>query len=342
MIQRHHRLALYMERAFEEKTGKLGLGVLRYSENDIVCLVDSLSVGKDLRGLTGIDHSAPVVASIQEAKRLGADVLVLGIAPPGGLVPDDWWPALDEAVSLGMSLVNGLHDKLGTRYPILAPSQFVWDVRTEPSGLGVGTAAARLMDNRRVLMIGTDMSVGKMTAGLELARSANNRGIRCSFVATGQTGMVITGSGIPLDAIRLDYASGAVEREVCKYSESEIVIIEGQGSLVHPGSSANLPLIRGSCPTHFVLCHRAGMESLPRIPWIDVPDLLALAKLYEDLSEACGVFPRAKLAALSLNTGHLSETDALSAIRAIHEETGIPACDPVRQGAEVLLESVLG
>lgn len=341
MLRPEHRLALFMEKAFEERTGKLGLGVLRYSQNPIVCLVDSTRTGFDARTITGVPRDCPIVASVEEASSLGAEVLVLGIAPPGGLIPSDWWPALDRAVGLGLSLVNGLHDKLAPRYPKLSDGQFVWDVRTEPQGLGVGSGAARLMGNKRVLMIGTDMSVGKMTAGLELAKSAREQGVNCAFVATGQTGIIIAGSGIPLDAIRLDYATGAVEREVCKYSSSDLIVIEGQGSLIHPGSSANLPLLRGSCPTHLVLCHRAGMDRLPRLEWILVPRLLELAKLYEDLSEACGIFPRAKVVAVALNTGHLNDDQAAEAVTSVADETGLPVCDPVRSGATELLKAVL-
>lgn len=341
MMRPGDRLALYMEGAFEEKTGKLGLGVLRYSSHPIVAMVDTANAGHDSLELTGIDRDCPVVSTIAEARELDADTLVLGIAPPGGLVPPSWWPHLDEAVATGMNLVNGLHEKMAPRYPNLAPGQYVWDVRTEPTDIGVGTAAARCLPNRRVLMIGTDMSVGKMTAGLELTASARAARATASFVATGQTGIVITGQGVPLDAIRLDYASGAIEAEVMRCAESDLIVIEGQGSLIHPGSSANLPLLRGSCPTHMVLCHRAGMASLPRLPWVTVPDLRRLAGLYEDLSEACGVFPRAKVCAIALNTGHLSQSEADDAVEEVTRSTGWPCCDPVRHGAATLFEAVM-
>lgn len=341
MILPEHRVALFMEGAFEDRTGKLGLGVLRYSENPIVCMIDQVHAGEESRDLTGIDRDCPIVSSVDRAKELGADVLVLGIAPPGGLVPASWWPALDRAVALGMSLVNGLHDKLGGRYTDLSPNQFVWDVRTEAAGLGVGTGAARLLDARRVLLVGTDMSVGKMTAGLEIARSAKTAGVDNGFVATGQTGIIITGAGVPLDAIRLDYASGAIEQEVCKYAQEKLIIVEGQGSLLHPGSSATLPLMRGSCPTHLVLCHRAGMETLPRVPWVRVPPLADVARLFETVASACGTFPEAKVVAIALNTGHQGEEEALASLKAVQRETGLPTCDPVRQSARVLLDAVM-
>lgn len=336
------KIALYMEGAFANRTGKMGLGVLRFSPHEIVCMVDSVSAGGDSVAVTGIDRRVPIVASLEEAVALGAEVLLLGIAPPGGLIPGDWYPVLDEAVMQGLSLINGLHDLLATRYPHLAPGQYVWDVRTEPPGLGVGYAEARHLTNKRVLMIGTDMSVGKMTAGLVLWKEARARGVTSEFIATGQTGIVITGGGVPLDCVRLDFASGAIEREVLRCKDAEIVFIEGQGSLIHPGSSANLPLVRGSQPTHFVMCHRAGMTHLPRLPWVGVPPLNDLITLYQDLAEACGVFQRPRIAGVCLNTGHLgSDEEARLAVDQVTAETGLPCTDPVRFGGGGVLDALL-
>ena len=241
-----------------------------------------------------------------------------------------------------LSLIHIFHERLAPRYQGLGPSQFVWDVRVEPEGIGVGGAVARLMDNVRVLTIGTDMSVGKMTAGLEIERNAKARGVKTAFVATGQVGIVITGAGVPLDAVRLDYASGAIETETCKYPESELIVIEGQGSLLHPGSSATLPLLRGSCPTHLVLCHRAGMARLPRIPWIEVPPLRDVVRLFEDVASACGTFGRPKVAGIALNTSHLDGAAASEAEAKVKDETGLPVTDPVRHGAGALVDAILG
>lgn len=342
MLGPGQKIALYMEGAFANRTGKMGLGVLRFSPNPVVCMVDSVAAGGDSVALTGIDRRVPIVATVGEAKSMGADVLLLGIAPPGGLIPQDWYPVLDEAVTKGFSLINGLHDLLQPRYPHLKEGQWVWDVRTEPPGLSVGYAEARHLANKRVLFIGTDMSVGKMTAGLVMWQEAKKRGIKAEFVATGQTGIVITGKGVPLDCIRLDFASGAIEKEVMACKDAEIVFIEGQGSLIHPGSSANLPLIRGSQPTHMVMCHRAGMTHLPRLPWVAVPPLNDLIALYQELAEANGVFQRPKIAGVCLNTGHLATDDeARHAIDEVIAETGLPCTDPVRFGGGAVLDGMI-
>jgi uncharacterized NAD-dependent epimerase/dehydratase family protein len=314
---------------------------LRYSQNPVACVIDSRFRGKDVQEVIETPRSAPVVATVAEAVALGSEVLVLGIAPPGGLIPPAWWPAIDEAFNAGLSIVNGLHDLVGPRYPQTRSGQWIWDIRLEPPGLEVGEAVARTYSNTRVLLIGTDMAVGKMTAGLEIHAAALAAGIRSEFVATGQVGITIVGSGVPLDAVRVDFASGAIEREMVRTREAELVLVEGQGALIHPGSTANLPLLRGSCPTHLVLCHRAGQTVLPRVPWVRIPPLRDYARLYEELASALGTFPRPMTACIALNTASLSNEEAQDDIKRTEDETGLPCTDPVRFGAEKLLRPLL-
>ncbi|HRF60809.1 MAG TPA: DUF1611 domain-containing protein [Fimbriimonadaceae bacterium] len=336
------KIAIYMEGALGDPSGKMGYGVLRYSPNPIVCVIDSRHTGRDTEAVTGIPRPVPVVADVTEARALGAEVFLLGIAPGGGLIPPDWFPVIDEAVALGMSVVNGLHDRLGPRYALLEAGQFVWDIRIEPQGLGTGTGAARELENRRVLLVGTDMAVGKMTAGLEMWTTATAQGIDARFVATGQIGITIVGRGVPLDAVRVDYASGSIEAEVMAHSAAGLILIEGQGSLIHPGSTATLPLLRGSCPTHLVLCLRAGQEHLLRVPWVRIPPLRRFISLIEDLAEACGTFSRPTTVAVAVNTFGMPEGVAHAWVRRVTEETGLVACDPVRDGADALVQAVMG
>ena len=317
-------LAVYMEGAVRHASGKMGVGVLRYSPNPVACVVDSETAGLHLKTETGVDRDAPIVATVEEALALGATVLVLGIAPSGGLVPPEWLPAIDRAVAGGMRVVNGLHDKLAPRY-----GDRVWDLRTEPEGLKPGTGAARSLSNRRLLTVGADMAVGKMTAGLEIWRAVPG----AAFVATGQIGIAVTGAGIPLDAIRLDFSAGAVEREVLRHAEAPLVVVEGQGSLAHPGSTATLALLRGAMPTHLVLCARAGQTHLQGLPDCPIPPLARLIRLYEDLAEAGGAFPRPETVAVALNTQWLRDDEAQAACESLEAELGLPCADPVRHGA---------
>ncbi len=337
-----------MEGALGEDLGKMGYAMMRYSRSEIVCVIDSNHAGKRVGDAITKEASyvrpdaldIPVVGSVAEALDFQPDTLILGIAPLGGLIPNEWFPALDEAAGAGLLIVNGLHDLLVPRYGDRA-----WDVRVEPSGLGTGTGAAAKLPCKRVLMIGTDMAVGKMTAGLEMQKVALEMGIPCEFVATGQIGIVITGSGVPLDAVRVDYASGAIEREMLRAYErltnpQGMIIIEGQGALVHPGSSANLPLLRGSCPTHLILCTKAGTSTLRRYTDIVIPPLLAYAKLYEDLAEACGSFPRPKTVGVAVNSMLVGADEGKRACERIEAETGWPAVDVLVQGAERLLNAL--
>jgi uncharacterized NAD-dependent epimerase/dehydratase family protein len=341
MLRPDQKLAIYLEGAIADQTGKMGITVLRFSPNPVTCVIDSQHAGMDSAEATRVPRSCPVVATVDEAAALGAEALVLGIAPVGGHIPEDWYPPIDRAYELGLSLINGLHDMLGPRYQNPRPGQFVWDIRREPEGLGVATGKARFLDNRRALMIGTDMSVGKMTAGLEIYAEAQRRGVNAAFVATGQSGITIVGSGVPLDAVRVDYAAGAIEREVLRWADRDLVIVEGQGSLGHPGSTANLPLLRGAMPTHLVLCARAGQTSLWRLPEVPIPPLVQLTRLYEEVAEACGLFPRPRTAAICLNTWHMGDEEAADWVRRVEEDTGLPTTDPVRFGAGRALDAIL-
>ena len=340
MLRQDQSLAVFVEGELLGDSAKMGQGILRYSPNKVACVIDSLHRGKNVQDVIATPRSCPVVGTLSEARELGAEVLVLGLAPPGGLIPFAWFEALDEAISLGFSIVNGLHDLLGPRWPKLGPDQWVWDIRTEPTGLKPGTGAAQDLENKRVLMIGTDMAIGKMTAGLELYRAALGRGIKAAFVATGQIGITIMGRGIPLDAIRVDFACGAVEREVLDSADREMVFVEGQGSLLHPGSTSTLPLLRGSMPTHLVLCHRAGMDHLYRLPQIKIPPLRDFMRLYEDLAAACGAFPRPKSVAVALNTSAFGHDEAKDWLKRTSDETGLPCDDPVRFGCETILSAL--
>lgn len=330
-----------MEGQVDGNIGKMGVGILRYSPNPVACVIDSTMAGQDAGVVTGVPRSCPIVADIAAAIQLGAEVLVLGIAPPGGLIPAEWYPVIDAAWAAGLSVVNGLHDLLAPRYAVPKhPGQFVWDIRVEPPGLGVGGALAADLPNKRVLMIGTDMAVGKMTAGLEIYRAAREAGVSTEFVATGQIGITITGRGVPLDAVRVDFASGSVEAEVMRAKAADLVIVEGQGALIHPGSTANLPLLRGTCPTHLILCARASQTHLARVPHIKIPPLGDYIRLYEDLAEACGTFPRPQTVAVCLNTFQLSPEQAADEVRTLEDQVGLPVVDPVRDGCVQILAAL--
>lgn len=330
------KLAILMHGHLGEQAGKMGEGLLRYSEAHICAVIDRSSPYSKTSEITNRFQPAPIVPSVRMARDLQAEVLVIGVAPAGGLLPDGWREEIIEAATLGFSIVNPLHSRLesdGNLLTALQPGKIVWDVRVEPSGIAPASGDARLLQAKRVLTVGTDMSVGKMTASLELVRSLRDLGASAEMVATGQVGIVITGRGIPLDGIRIDFAAGAVEGAVIEAaSRSEVLVIEGQGALCHPAAGANLPLIRGSMPSHLLLCHREGQTTVKNRDWVTIPALSDLIKLYEDLSECCGSFSRPMTLGVALNTAHLTDSEADNAVSKLEDELGLPVQDPVRHG----------
>lgn len=343
-----HRVALLMHgnlRVGPGSAGKMGHGLLRWRIGPIAAVIDRDHAGRDSAEITGIPRSVPVVASVAEAKALGADVLIPAIAPPGGVLPEDWRAEIVDALRCGMSIVNGLHASFAEDPEFEAsrtPGAFLQDLRREPPGLANGTGAARTLAARRILTVGTDMAIGKMTVSLACHHAALERELRSTFLATGQIGIAIAGRGIALDAVRVDFASGAVERETLEQGRDvDLVWVEGQGSVLHPASTAWLPLLRGAMPTDLILCHRAGQTSLARAPWVEIPPLAQVAGLYETVAAACGVFPEARVRAVALDTSRLEHGAAERALEDAARVTGLPVVDVVREGAGRLLDAVI-
>ena len=338
MLSNSSKVAIYMEGHLFTENGKMGFGALRYLTNPIIAVIDSNNSGKNIKDCLPINREVPIVKSIDDAISLGAEVLLLGIANSGGLIPSLWFPVIDKAVSNGLSIINGLHDKLAQKYKnSLLDGQWIWDVRIPQFTPKIATGKAMNLNNKRILCVGTDMASGKMTTSLELFQWAKENNIKSSFIATGQIGITITGNGIPLDAYKVDHACGAVEQKIIEESESDWVFIEGQGSLLHPGSSATLPLMRGSCATHLILCHRADLHNLrPPVEHIKIPNLKEVIKLNESLAEACGTFSKARVVGISLNTAKLDSESAQKEIDFWESETNLPVTDVVRYGANKL------
>ncbi|MBD2666144.1 hypothetical protein B6N60_02233 [Richelia sinica FACHB-800] len=341
----NQRIAILLHEGLSGSQGKTGLSILRYSESPIVAVIDRQAVGKSIPELTGINRDVPIVPSLSAALVYQPEVLVIGIAPKGGAVPDDYWTDIKDALKAGMSLVNGLHTPLASipeLNALLKPGQLIWDVRKEPSNIEIASAMARNLPCRRVLTVGTDMAIGKMSTSLELNRAGKLRGLRSKFLATGQAGVMLEGDGIALDAVRVDFAAGAVEQLVMRFGQHyDILHIEGQGSLLHPGSTATLPLIRGSQPTHLILVHKAGQTHNRNNPHIPIPPLPEVIKLYEAVASGGGAFARVPVVGIALNTKDLDKYQAEDAIAQTIAETNLPCTDPVRFGAEILLDAIL-
>ncbi len=343
MFDQTQPYAIYMEDSLNGDFGKMGFGIMRYSPHPIACVVDSTQAGKTVREACGEPFEVPIVKDIETALRMGAEIFVLGTAPSGGRLPDEWVTVIEKALSNGMSLINGLHDQMEDRFSHLVTkdNQKIWDIRVPGPAVPIARARAAKLSNKRVLMVGTDMAIGKMTAGLELYKWLLDKGVNVGFVATGQIGITITGKGIPLDAIKVDQAAAAVEHAVLEQQEKDVVIIEGQGSLLHPGSTATLPLMRGSCPTHLVLCHKYGKTHLRNPSHIEVPNLDEFIQLNETVANVSGKLSKAKTIGIAVNTFGVEESLAKSDLQRIEALTGIPTTDVIRYGVEVIGKQLL-
>ncbi len=344
MLNKNQQIAIYMEASLGSDYGKMGYGVMRYIANPVACVIDSTHTGKLVKEVCTVPADIPVVSSVEEAHKLGAQVLVLGTAPSGGRIPESWYPPLEQALSLGMSLINGLHDELSAIFADKLNSgsnQWIWDTRKPAFTPDIATAKAAQLNNKRVLLVGTDMAIGKMTAGLEIYDYVRKHNPSAAFIATGQIGITVTGEGIPLDAFKVDHACGAVETAVMQAANNDYIFVEGQGSLLHPGSSATLSLMRGSCANRLIMCHRGGMNTLRKPDHIKVPPMSEFIALNEALAGVCGSLTTPKTIGIALNSVMLSEEETVAEIARLEDETGLPVDDVVRNGAGKLGEALL-
>jgi uncharacterized NAD-dependent epimerase/dehydratase family protein len=283
---------------------------------------------------------------MREGLALGPTAVLVGIAPLGGRLPSEWRNWLAEALDRGCDLWSGLHTFL-SEDPLLvikakAAGKRIFDLRRPPADLRVASGAAKAVDPYVVLTVGTDCNVGKMTAQLQLARELNAGGLRTRFVPTGQTGIMIEGWGIAVDAVISDFVAGAAERLVLQGAEdADVVLVEGQGSINHPGYSAvTLGLLHGSCPDGLILCHQSSRQYIGdyrEAAWLRIPPLSEYIQLYEKIGSA--VHPT-RVIGISLNTYDLADDAARRACEAAARETGLPVTDPVRFDASPLLDAV--
>ncbi len=335
----HHRVAILLHEGIKGTHGKTGLAYLRYGQAAIAAVIDAQFAGQSLKEVTGIPKDIPIVANVQAALAYKPDVLLIGIAPSGGILPDALLEEVKKGVRVGLSVVNGLHTPLAPYFNRLQPQQWIWDIRQEPSGLGIGLAKAQSLRCQRILTVGTDMVVGKMSTCLECHEAAQKRGIPSKFLGTGQGGIMIAGDGIALDAIRVDFAAGAVEKMVTEAgNDYDVLWVEGQGSLLHPGSTATLPLIRGTQPTALILVHRVGQTHIHNAPQVPIPPLPNVIELYEQVANVGGATDQVKVKAIALNTFHLEEKEAQKAIETVQQITRLPCTDVVRFGGDYLLD----
>lgn len=329
-------VAILAEGLFAPRTAKTAIGALRYAPYRVVAVIDSTRAGTDAAAQVGAGVGVPVVATIAEARDRGATVLLIGTAAPGGRIPASYRPILREWLAAGGEVWNGLHERIAAEPGLAAASTAgrVRELREPPADLAVGGHRTRRTGTTVVLSVGSDAAVGKMTTALEIVAALRRAGRRTAFVATGQTGIAIAGAGISVDAVVADFIAGAAERLVCDAAaDADWIVVEGQGSLAHPGfSGVTLGLLHGSAPDLLVLCTDASRTGLKDHPGIAVRPLPELVAMYEGAARWTRPEVVVPVVAVALNTSALSEADARAAVSVAAAATGLPACDPVRDG----------
>jgi uncharacterized NAD-dependent epimerase/dehydratase family protein len=333
------KVALLAHEQFPDDA-KTAVGVLRYSDYDVTAVLDRTNDGTRVSDHVPDVQDAPVVASMSDVED-DVDALIIGIAPIGGGFEESWRPDVRNALERGCDVYSGLH------YFLAEDEEFrgmadehdaeLWDVRKPPADIGVSEGVADSVDATVVLTVGTDCNVGKMTASRELYEEAREQGLDAAFVATGQTGILIEGSGIPVDRVVSDFTAGAVEDMVLDAGANhDYVFVEGQGSLVHPAySGVTASIVHGAMPDYFVLCHEHGRDSVHGYDQ-QLPPVESFVERYESYAEPVS---DSEVVAGMLNTQYVeTETEARGAVADFEDAIGVPATDPVRFDLEEVVE----
>jgi uncharacterized NAD-dependent epimerase/dehydratase family protein len=338
------RYLIYADGQFGTPASKTGNSVIRYSSTSVAAVLDSKHAGKTVSSVIGYGGDIPVVGSIDDALALGADALLVGIATHGGGFSAELRAATRYAIDHGMDIWNGLHSFVMSDPELAALARArgvtVHDVRQPPNDLPVGTGRVRDLDATVVLAVGTDANIGKMTVMLQLRAALQSRGVRAGFAPTGQTGIFIEGWGLCVDAVVADFIAGAAEAVTIKAAaDADIVLVEGQGSILHPGySGVSLGLLHGSLPHALIACHQPTRQTFRHNHWLHIPPLRDVIQLHEAI--AAPLRP-ARTIGVSLNTSDMSDADARATIARVADETGLPTTDPVRYDTQPLVDAVL-
>jgi uncharacterized NAD-dependent epimerase/dehydratase family protein len=288
-----------------------------------------------------IDLGIPTMTP-EQAYAAGARSLLIGVASIGGKIPEAWIPSLVRAMDAGLDIVSGLHTRLSSIPELAQAAEWrgreLHDVRHSDRQFPIGTGRKR--SGRRLLTVGTDCALGKKYTALTLAKALQARGVPADFRATGQTGIMIAGDGVAIDAVVADFIAGAAESLSPDAAAGHWDVIEGQGSLFHPGyASVTLGLLHGSQPDALVLCHDPLRITINEYPDYPLPPLAEAVQTY--LAAGRLTNPAVRFVGVSLNTSKLDDAAAAEAAGRVEEELGLPCFDPLRFGVEAVVDQLL-
>lgn len=320
---------IFLGDAADQLSGKTGVGVAQWRRE--------LCVGQMRLPGCKADAGLPEMG-IAEAAKAGARTFLIGATVRGGRIDSAWSALAIEALGAGMDVASGLHDRVadlpGVAEAAARYGRGVFDVRHSSETFPVGTGAPR--PGRRVLTVGTDCSIGKMFTALALHRAMEAEGLKATFRATGQTGILIGGSGVPLDAVVADFIAGAVEALAPANEPDHWDVIEGQATVLHPSyAGVTVGLVMGAQAEALVMVHdptRRTMRGLGDRPVPGIAESIAAHEAVARVTE-----PRARVMGISLNTQHMDEADALREVRSTGDRFGLPVVDPARTGCGPLV-----
>lgn len=336
------RFLILAEGRFDTIYAKTAICAIRYMPEQVAAVIDSNFRGSTVEEVIGFGGAVPVVADLNEGLAREPTALLVGIAPAGGRLPPAWVQLCVAAAEAGLDLWSGMHvplsDTPAIANAVQAAGVQIRELRIPDRDFPVATGAARDAEALVVLTVGSDCAVGKLTAGLEVVDELERGGVKALIVPTGQTGILIAGWGVAVDAVTSDFVSGAAEWLVLEGAArgADVLVVEGQGALSHPGySGVTLGLIHGSMPEAMILCHEPGRQHHVGggYDWTLLPELPVVVKMYEDA--AAWVRP-APVVGVALNTSELDEAQARQLVEEAEAITGLPATDPVRFGADPL------
>jgi uncharacterized NAD-dependent epimerase/dehydratase family protein len=342
-MTRDLRYLILADGLFGPEESKTANACIRYTPERVVGIIDASKAGSTAQEVLGFGGAIPVVGTLEAGLALGPNALVIGIAPAGGQLPDAWLRLLAGAIENRLEIWSGLHTFIGDIPELAALARklgvAIHDLRRPPAKLTVANGRVRDVAATVVLTVGTDCNIGKMTTQLQLLGALRDRGIRTSFAATGQTGILVEGRGIGVDAVIADFIAGAAERLVLECAEgADLVLVEGQGSIIHPSySGVTYGLLHGSLPHAQILCAQPSRTAINRCEWVKIPPLLDFVRLSEAVAAPLRMAP---VIGISLNTYDLDEDTALRTIENVRSETGLPTTDTVRFDAEPLVDAI--
>lgn len=320
-------------------TAKTACSVIRYRRDEVMAVLDSTQAGADCSGTLGVAPGITFISSLDEAP--GANTLLIGIAPPGGQIPDAWRSIVLSAIERGMDVISGLHDFISEdeQFASAARQQDVQLVDVRKTDMQTIARRPGFREGCfRVHTVGHDCSVGKMVTAIEITNGLKTRGHDAKFLATGQTGIMVEGDGYPLDRVIADFVSGATERLVLENEHHEILVIEGQGSLVHPSySGVTLGILHGALPHALVLCFEFGREGITGVEHVPIPSLSRIIEINEMMA---GLYQPCPVVAVAMNGRRLEEQDAEEHRLQVEDELQLPVADIFRDGPERIIDAV--